>query len=67
MSRQAIDVYRYYVSLYPAYGSGYLALAEAYILAKNQDSALENLRKCLQLDPENSRAKKLLEDLQKKQ
>ncbi len=66
-SRQAVDVYRYYVSLYPAYSSGYLALAEAYILAKNQDSAVENLRKCLQLDPENSRAKKLLEDLQKKQ
>jgi hypothetical protein len=60
---KAIDLYMYFVSLYPKYASGYLSLAESYIMAKQTELALQNLHKCLELDPDNSRAKKMLEDI----
>ena len=64
-SQMAIEAYTYFVSLYPNYASGFLALAESYIQAKKTDLAIKNLRKCLKLDPSNTRAKKMLEDLQR--
>lgn len=60
---KAIELYIYFVTLYPKYASGYLSLAESYIMAKQTELALQNLNKCLELDPENSIAKELLKDI----
>ena len=62
-SQIAIEVYTYFVSLYPNYAPGFLALAESYIQAKKTDLAIKNLHKCLKLDPSHTRAKELLEEL----
>jgi predicted alpha/beta superfamily hydrolase len=65
-TKEGIELYAYYVSLYPRSPSGYLYLGEAYIQADNINKARKNIGKALELDPENQRAKKLLEDLKKR-
>lgn len=62
---KAIELYTYFISLYPKSAPGYLSLAEAFVMAKKIDLAIQNLRKCLEIDPENTGAQKMLEDIQK--
>jgi predicted alpha/beta superfamily hydrolase len=60
----AVEVYRYYVSLYPRAVSGHLALAEAYSRADESGEAIESLKKALALEPDNERARRMLGELQ---
>lgn len=65
-SQKAIEIYKYFVSLYPKSASGYLALGESYTQANKIDLAIQHLRKALEFEPDNAQARKLLEDLLKR-
>ena len=51
---------------YPRSPWVYESLAEAYVMAGNNKKAIENLKKLLELDPDNGRAKEKIEELNKK-
>ncbi|MCJ7682435.1 MAG: hypothetical protein MUP70_17030 [Candidatus Aminicenantes bacterium] len=61
-----IELYTYFVSLYPKSSSGFLNLGKAYAQSDMVDLGVQSLRKALELDPENGEAQKLLEDLLKR-
>jgi predicted alpha/beta superfamily hydrolase len=62
---KAIEVFKDYVSHYPKSSEAYLLLGEAYQEANQFELAEQNVRKALELDPENEDAKTLLEELSK--
>jgi tetratricopeptide (TPR) repeat protein len=44
----------------------YESLAEAYVMAGEKEKAIENLKRLLELDPNNDQAKEKIEELGKK-
>ena len=60
---KAIDVFASYVSFYPVSAEAYLFLGKAHQEANRFPSAVENVRKALELDPENEEARSALEEL----
>jgi tetratricopeptide (TPR) repeat protein len=60
---EAIEVFKLNVKLFPDAANTYDSLAEAYMNAGNNKLAAENYRKVLELQPENTNAKKMLEKL----
>lgn len=62
--QMAVEVYEYYVSLYPRSASGHLALAEAHLKADQTDKAIEAVKKALELEPDNERARRMLGELE---
>jgi CubicO group peptidase (beta-lactamase class C family) len=63
--RQAVEVFRLNVSLYPKSANAYLKLALAYEAIGDAARAVENLKKCLELDPGNKAAAEHLKRLSK--
>jgi Tfp pilus assembly protein PilF len=51
--------------MFPASFNTYDSLAEAYMLAGKKDLAIENYKKSIALNPNNSNGIKMLEKLQK--
>jgi Flp pilus assembly protein TadD len=54
--KDAIEVFRLNVSLYPQSGNTYDSLAEAYANAGDKTSAIKNYTRSLELDPKNDNA-----------
>jgi CubicO group peptidase (beta-lactamase class C family) len=59
----AVSVFRLNVELYPDYANGYDSLGEAYMTAGENELAIENYEKSLELDPENDNAVEMLQRL----
>jgi tetratricopeptide (TPR) repeat protein len=57
---EAIAVFKINVRLYPHKSNPYDSLGEAYWAIKDTSNALENYKKSLDLDPDNSRARRFI-------
>jgi len=64
--KEAIEIFKFVVSVYPESANAYDSLGEAYMKAGEKELAIRNYEKSLELDPKNENAKKILEDLRKK-
>jgi CubicO group peptidase (beta-lactamase class C family) len=62
--KEAIGVFKLNVELYPKSGNPYDSLGEAYLLNGNKELAIENYKKSLELDPQNTNAVEMLKKLQ---
>jgi predicted choloylglycine hydrolase len=62
---EAIAVFRFNAHAYPASADVWEQLGDAYMKASNQKLAIENFEKSLQLNPQNAKLKKKLEQLRK--
>ena len=54
------------VQLYPQSPNAYDSLGEAYMLDNNDELAIENYKKSLELNPDDTNAKSMLDKLQNK-
>lgn len=60
---EAIEIFKLNVQAYPKSFNTYGSLAEAYVKNNQNELATENYKKSLELNPNNDRAKKMLESL----
>lgn len=60
---EAIEIFKLNAQAYPESFNAYGSLAEAYVNNNQNELAIENYRKSLELNPNNDRAKKMLESL----
>ena len=58
--KEAIDVFKMNVKLYPNSGNVYDSLGEAYMLSGDKKNAIENYEKSIKVDPENTNGKDML-------
>lgn len=63
MPNEAITIFKLNVEAYPESSNVYDSLAEAYSAAGDKDMAIEYYEKALELNPDNSNAKQMLEKL----
>ncbi|HWA07587.1 MAG TPA: hypothetical protein VG961_13620, partial [Ignavibacteria bacterium] len=61
----AIAIFSLNVDLYPDSWNVYDSLGEAYLMAGNTMSAIENYKRSVELNPDNKNGKKILENLTK--
>jgi len=61
----ALDIFNLNMSIHPASSNAYDSLGEAYLAAGNNDLAVINYKKSLELDPKNDNARKILERIEK--
>ena len=64
--QDAIEILKLNIEVHPDYANGYDSLGEAYMKAGENDLAIQNYQKSLELDPGNNNAKEMLEVLRKK-
>jgi predicted alpha/beta superfamily hydrolase len=64
--KEALEVFKLNVELYPDSANVYDSLAEAYMNNGDNENAIKNYRRSLQLDPDNGHAKDMLKKLEKK-
>jgi tetratricopeptide (TPR) repeat protein len=64
--KDAIEIFKLNVELYPASANGYDSLAEAYMNSGDSENAVRNYKKSLELNPENSNAKEMLKKLEER-
>ena len=64
-NEEALEIFKLNVKEYPESFNAYGSLAEAYMKFGNKEEAIRNYQKSLELNTENERAKKMLEQLQK--
>jgi len=62
----AIAIFKLNVEEYPKSGDAYDSLAEAYAKDGQKQQAIDNYRKCLELDPKNQDAANKLKELEQK-
>ena len=60
---KAIEVFTLNTELFPDNANAWDSLGEAYMNKGNKDLAIKNYKKCLELEPNNQNAKKMLEKL----
>jgi len=60
---EAVEVYRYYVSTYPRSAVGWVLLAEACTKAGDKSAATDAVKKALEIEPDNERARSMLKEL----
>jgi tetratricopeptide (TPR) repeat protein len=63
MVDEAIEIFKLNVEAYPEAFNTYDSLGEAYMIMGEKDLALENLRKSLELNPDNTHAEELIQQL----
>lgn len=63
MVNEAIEIFNLNVHAYPQSFNVYDSLAEAFMKNSQNDLAIENLKKSMQLNPKNENALKMLEKL----
>lgn len=63
--KEAIEIFELNVTLFPGSSNAYDSLAEAYMKDEQNDLAIKNCKKSLELNPDNKNAVKMLEKLQK--
>lgn len=61
--KDALELFKLIVSVYPNSSNAYDSLAEAYLILGNNDQAIKNYEKSLELNPDNQNAKNVLEQL----
>ncbi len=64
---QAVAVFKLSVEMYPDAFNTYDSLGEAYMVAGNHELAIENYERSLELNPENTNAVRMLEQLRGQQ
>jgi len=64
---EAIDLFSFVVEEYPNSANAYDSLGEAYMTAGNKELAIQHYKKSLELNPVNENAKKMLEQLRKRE
>jgi CubicO group peptidase (beta-lactamase class C family) len=64
-SKEAIEIFKLNVEVFPQRFNTYDSLAEAYANVNERELAIQNYKKALELNPNNSNAKDQLERLQK--
>ena len=62
---EAIEMFQWYVRLFPAYAWAYCLLGEAYVVKGNLALARKNYTKALELNPNNRYFQIELENLKK--
>jgi len=62
----AIAIFAFNVMTFPGSANTYDSLGEAYLANGDNQLALENYKKSIELDPSNSNARKIIDDLNKK-
>jgi len=60
---KAIEVFTLNTELFPGNANAWDSLGEAYMNKGNKELAIKNYKKCLELEPENQNAKRMLEKL----
>ncbi|MBN3035052.1 MAG: tetratricopeptide repeat protein [Bacteroidales bacterium] len=63
---EAIEIFRINVALYPESANVYDSLAEAYLINRDEENAVINYRKSLELNPGNENARESLERIERK-
>jgi tetratricopeptide (TPR) repeat protein len=63
MTAEAIEVFRWNVAAHPASFNVYDSLGEAYLANGERDPAITNYRKSLELNPQNTNARNVLEKI----
>ena len=63
--KEAIEIFKTNVKLYPESSNVYDSLGEAYMKDGNKELAIKNYEKSLELDPKNDNTKKMLGELKK--
>ena len=58
--KEAIEVFKLNVKLYPKSGNVYDSLGEAFMLSGDKKNAIENYEKSIKLDPQNTNGKDML-------
>jgi len=61
---EAIKIFGFNVIVFPENPDVYDSLGEAYMIVGNKEMAIANYKRCLQLDPKNENAKKMVDNLQ---
>jgi len=64
---QAVVVFKLSVDMYPDAFNTYDSLGEGYMVAGNRELAIENYERSLELNPENTNAARMLEQLRSQQ
>jgi CubicO group peptidase (beta-lactamase class C family) len=64
--KDAIEVFKLNVELFPQSGNPYDSLAEAYMVNGDKETAIKNYEKSLELDPKNTNAVEMLKQLRDK-
>jgi tetratricopeptide (TPR) repeat protein len=62
---EAIEVFKLNVELFPESANVYDSLAEAYMKNGDKEEAIANYERSLELNPENTNAANMLEELEK--
>ena len=62
---EAIEIFKLNTKVYPESGNAYDSLGEAYMKNGDNDMAIQNYTKSLELDPRNNNAKEMLIELNK--
>jgi tetratricopeptide (TPR) repeat protein len=63
--KDAIEIFKLNVKVYPKYANGYDSLAEAYMLNGDKELAIKNYAKSLELNPKNTNAIDMLNRIKK--
>ena len=63
--KKAIEIFKLVVEAYPNSANAYDSLGEAYMKNGDNENAIKNYRKSLELNPKNTNAKEILEKLEK--
>lgn len=61
--KEALEVFKLNVEVYPDYGNGWDSLAEAYMLNGDKKLAIQYYKKCLELNPGSQNAVNMLKKL----
>jgi len=64
--KEAIEIFKLNMTLYPDSANVYDSLGEAYMKSGNNENAIKSYKKSLELDPENANAREMLKKLEKK-
>jgi len=64
--KEAIEIFKLNVDMHPKSANVYDSLAEAYMNRGDTEKAIRNYKKSLDLNPDNTNAKEMLEKLEKK-
>jgi len=63
--KDAIEIFKLNVELYPKSANVYDSLGEAYMNSGDREKAVKNYRKSLELNPDNNNAKEMLKKLER--